>query len=182
MMEAYRKVWRDGFAPQLSDAELKALLVGIESDDPALVQGRTTVPIPLLAVDSWDLEGGDAIVYAAWKVGLVSLVGEGAELFGKRCAETDLLLGELTACRFWNNFWDDTSRGEAFAELAAEVRREIFRRKLRGIIKEDAIDRWLDTVNPNPTFGGRAPADLIRANEMGPLEQMLYQIESGVAS
>lgn len=180
-MEAYRKVWRDGFAPQLSDAELKALLVGIESDDPALVQGRTTVPIPLLAVDSWDLEGGDAIVYAAWKVGLVSLVGEGAELFGKRCAETDLLLGELTACRFWNNFWDDTSRGEAFAELAAEVRRESFLRKLRPNFKVPAsADAWLD--RPNPAFGGRAPADLVRANEMEPLERMIYQLESGVAS
>lgn len=179
-MEAFRKVWRDGFAPQLSDAELDALLGGIESDDPALVQGRTTVPIPLLAVDSWDLEGGDAIVYAAWKAGLVSLVGEGAELFGKRCAETDLLLGESTACRFWNGFWDDTPRNEAFAELAAEVRRERFRRVLGTLIKPDAIDGWLD--RENPAFGGRTPSSLIRANETEPLQRLLYQMEAGAAS
>lgn len=42
----WRKCFRDGFAPQLSADELDALAVACETDDPRLVQGCTTFPLP----------------------------------------------------------------------------------------------------------------------------------------
>lgn len=181
-MESWKLVWRSGFAPVLSDAALAALRTGLEADDPRIVQGCTTTPPPLMCVQDWAVEAACPLGYAGWHGDDLTTVGETEEHFAKCCFEADQRLGEPAACRWWLNWWDDTPRNEAFREMAAEVRREIFRRRLAGVIREDAIDRWLDTVNPNPTFGGRAPADLIRANEMEPLEQMIYQIESGVAS
>ena len=46
-MESWRKVWREGLAPLLSDNSLRALRRALVEDDPRLIQGATTTPPPL---------------------------------------------------------------------------------------------------------------------------------------
>lgn len=127
--ESWRVVFRDGLAPQLSDNALAALERGLAEDDPTLMQGCTTTPPPLMAVQDWPVAGGDFIAYAGWKgEGLVT-VGETEEFFAKSCFEIDQRLGEPAACRWFLNWGDNTPRPEAFSALLGEVRREIAKRK-----------------------------------------------------
>jgi hypothetical protein len=53
---AWRRVWREGIAPQLSLADLHALRLALERDDPALIQGATVEPIPLPQFDDHPVE------------------------------------------------------------------------------------------------------------------------------
>lgn len=46
-MEKWRRVWREGIRPQLTEAMLRKLRTALENDDSRLVQGKTTVPEPL---------------------------------------------------------------------------------------------------------------------------------------
>lgn len=121
-MHGWREVWHRGFAPLLSAAELAALAAGLEADDPALIQGATTSPPPLMRVQDWPLEGADAIGYARWKAGGADTVGEAEEFFARSCFECDQLLGEPGGCRWFLNFWDEAPRAELFAEMLTEVR------------------------------------------------------------
>lgn len=133
-----------------------------------------------MCVQDWPVEGCCALGYGGWQGDGLTTVGEVEEHFAKCCFEADQKLGEAAACRWFLNWFDDTPRKECFAELAAEVRRERFRRVLGTLIKPDAIDGWLD--RENPAFGGRTPSSLIRANETEPLQRLLYQMEAGAAS
>lgn len=121
-MESWRKVWRDGFAPGMSVAALEVLLVGLEKNDPAILQGATTSPPPLMCVQDWPVEGADAIGFAGWKGENLSTVGEVEEYFAKMCFEADQRLDEPAACRWFLNWFDDTPRLEAFASLAEEIK------------------------------------------------------------
>ena len=161
-MESWRVVWRSGFAPLFSESALRALQKGLESDDPRLAQGCTTTPPPLLCVSDWAVEACCALGYGGWQGDGLTTVGEVEEHFAKCCFEADQRLGEAAACRWFLNWFDDTPRHEVFRELAAEVRRELYRRELRDFIREDALDAWLDA--PNPAFGGRTPSALLRTN------------------
>lgn len=93
-MESWRMVWRDGMVPSLSTAGLVALRDALVNDDPALVQGRTTVPLPLMCVRDWPCDGADAIGYAGWKGDGLMTVGEVEEHFANCCFEADRLIGE----------------------------------------------------------------------------------------
>lgn len=121
-MESWRKVWRDGFAPAMSIEALEVLLVGLEKNDPAIVQGATTRPPPLMCVQDWPVEAADAIGFAGWKGESLSTVGEVEEYSAKMCFEADQRLGQPAACRWFLNFWDDTPRGEVFKLLAEEIK------------------------------------------------------------
>lgn len=132
MLESWRQVWRDGFAPILPLDGLEALAVALREDDKRLVQGCTTTPPPLLCVQDWPIEAGDCFAY----MGAVTLggfgkatVGECEEFFAKCCHEADQLLGEPAACRTFLNFWDDCPRQEASKLLLEEVERTISSRK-----------------------------------------------------
>lgn len=120
-MESWRTVWREGFAPVLPTRCLEALRVGLESDDPRLVQRCTITPPPLMCVQDWPVEAADAIAYAGWQgEGLVT-VGEVQEFFARACFEADQRLKEAAACRWFLNWFDDTPRDELRRELLAEV-------------------------------------------------------------
>lgn len=129
-MESWKKVWRDGFAPQLSDQALAALRVALEADDARLIQGATTSPPPLQCVQDWPVEAGCVLGFC----GVVenggfatkespngATVAQAEEFFAKACFETDQRLGEPAACRYFLNFWDETPRDEARRLLVAEV-------------------------------------------------------------
>ena len=128
MMESWRTVWREGFAKVTPLAGLLVLKELLEKDDPKLLQGTTTKPPPLMCVQDWPVEGCDAIS----ATGLtpersfgVATVGEIEEHFADMCFEADRLLCESAACRWFLNWWDDTPRGTAIAELLAEVEKAI---------------------------------------------------------
>jgi hypothetical protein len=128
-MEAWRKVWREGFAPQLSTDGLEALRKALEADDPSLIQRATTSPPPLACVTDWPVEGACAVAYGIWKGGGTGLVGDVEEAFAKACFNCDEALDETAGCRWFLNFFDDTPRDEVRRLLVPEVVRELNRRR-----------------------------------------------------
>lgn len=131
-MESWRRVWREGMAPQLSLESLNALQVALQNDDPRLLQGATTSPPPLACVQDWPVEAACVLGYC----GVVenggwgeAAVFEAEEFFAKRCFDCDQLLGEPAACRHFLNWFDDSPRDECRRELLAEVIREISHRE-----------------------------------------------------
>jgi DNA-binding transcriptional regulator YiaG len=57
---------------------------------------------------------------------------------------------------------------------------ERFQAKLAEVIQPEAIPRWLDT--PNDAFGGLKPLEVIERGEIDRLWQMIFYLESGIAS
>ena len=120
-MESWRKVWRDGLAPQLSTTGLQALEQGLRDDDPRLIQGATTSPPPLQCVEDWPVESCCVLGYCGWQGDGLQTVGEIEEMFAQLCFEADQVLGEPAACRWFLNWYDEVSRDEMRQELLAEV-------------------------------------------------------------
>jgi hypothetical protein len=128
MIESWRKVFRDGIAPQLSTAALEALRQALATDDPRLLQGATTAPPPLQTVQDWPVEGACPLGYCGWKGAGLTTVGEVEEFFADVCHAADQQLGEPAAIRYFTNFWDDSPRHFARLLLLAEVEGELSRR------------------------------------------------------
>jgi hypothetical protein len=120
-MESWRKVWREGFAPVLSTTGLLALRRALIKDDKRLIQGHTTSPPPLMCVQDWPVEAACALGFCGWQGEGLETVGEVEEFFARSCFEVDQILGEPADCRHFLNYWDDTPRGEARAELIFEI-------------------------------------------------------------
>lgn len=119
-MESWRKVFRDGFAPQISTEGLEALREALETDDPRLLQGETTQPAPMAHYRDWPTEAACAITFTGWH-GKEFTVIEAHEYFAELCFHADQLIGEYAACRYFLNFWDEVPREQACRELLAEV-------------------------------------------------------------
>lgn len=120
-MESWRKVWRDGFAPQLSTRGLAVLQLALVNDDPRLIQGATTSPPPLQCVGDWPVEGCCALGYCGWQTEGLESVADVEEDFARLCFEADQLLGEPAACRYFLNWYDEVPRAEMRSELLAEI-------------------------------------------------------------
>jgi hypothetical protein len=121
-METWRKVWREGFAPEMSDAALVALRIGLSDDDDRLVQGATCVPPPLACVQDWPCEGACGIGYAGWKSGPnCERVRDVEEYFARLCFRADKRIGEPAGCRWFLNWFDDTPREEMRQTLIGEI-------------------------------------------------------------
>ena len=131
-MESWRKVWREGIAPQLSTAGLEALQQALVRDDERLLQGSTTTPPPLQCMQECPVEGACGVGYCAWQGDGLETVGEVEEYFARRCFEADQRLGEPAAVRYFLNWFDDTPRDEMRRELLAEVNRTLAERFLPG--------------------------------------------------
>src|SRR5215203_7259553 len=131
-MESWRKVWRDGLAPVLSTAGLKALRKALAKDDARLTQGSTTTPPPLQCVLDWPCEGACVVGYAGWQGDGLETVGEVEEFFARCCFEADNRLGEPAAVRYFLNWYDDTPRDEMRKQLLAEVERALADRFVPG--------------------------------------------------
>ncbi|MCC6417955.1 MAG: hypothetical protein IT429_06855 [Gemmataceae bacterium] len=127
-MEAWRKVWREGVAPQLSTAGLDALQLALATDDGRLLQGATTTPPPLQCVQDWAVEAACAVGFCGWQGDGLETVAEVEEFFARVCFEADQLLGEPAACRWFLNWFDEAPRDEMRRELAAEVARVLAQR------------------------------------------------------
>ena len=128
MIDSWRKVWREGLAPQLSTAALRALRQGLVNDDPRLLQGATTSPPPLQCVQDWGVEAACALGYCGWQGEGLQTVEEVESYFARMCFEADQRLGESAMVRWFLNWFDDTPRPEMRGQLLIEVNRELDRR------------------------------------------------------
>ncbi len=127
-MESWRKVWREGMAPQLSPAGLEALRRALMTDDARLLQGATTTPPPLQCVQDWPVEAACVLGYCGWQGEGLETVAEVEEFFARACFEADQRLGEPAACRWFLNWYDETPREEMRRLLLAEVNRSLAQR------------------------------------------------------
>lgn len=125
-MEAWRHVWREGFVPGFTTAQLQALHDALETDAPYLQQGGTTLPPPLMSVWDWPCEAACAIGVAGWKGDELTTVGKVEEYFARCCFDADQRLGEPAACRWFLNWFDDTPRAEMVPQLLDEVKLKLF--------------------------------------------------------
>ena len=122
-MEIWRMAWRKGVAPLLSRDELSCLAAALSADDPRLIQGATTHPLPLDACDRprRAVEAACPLGYCGWQTGDLLCVSEVEEYFAAICYEIDLRLGERGGCRWFLNFVDETPRPQMLRELLREV-------------------------------------------------------------
>jgi hypothetical protein len=120
-MTAAEKVFKEGFAPNLSNLELTHLLKALTDDNERLIQGGTTKPPPLMCVQNWPVEAACAISFMGWRSGLET-VGEVEEYFAKKCFEADQILGEPAACRWFLNWYDDFPREVVFHDLKSWIK------------------------------------------------------------
>jgi len=124
-MESWRKVWREGMAPQLSPAGLEALRRALMNDDVRLLQGATTTPPPLQCVQDWPVEAACVLGFCGWQGEGLETVAQVEEFFARACFEADQRLGEPAACRWFLNWYDETPREEMRRQLMAEVNRTL---------------------------------------------------------
>lgn len=119
--ELWQKTFEDGFCPFLNDQQLKALEKALETDDPSLLQCRTTSPSPA----SWNydncVEGACAISYCGWQGSGLKKVGEVEVFFAQLCYACDMALGEQAACKYFLNWFDDLPRERMRPALLASV-------------------------------------------------------------
>ncbi len=120
-MEKWRRVWREGFVPNFSEAGLCALLSGLINNDGRLLQGLSFAPPPLAEWSECAVEGACAISYTGWRGEGRETIGELEQYFNEICERADAVFSEPAACRFFFNWYDDTPREVMRRELLAEV-------------------------------------------------------------
>lgn len=128
-MESWRKVWREGIAPQLSDEALEALRLALGRDDARILQGATTTPPPLQCVQDWPVEAACVLGYCGWQGEGLETVAEVEQFFAATCFEADRRLGEPAAVRWFLNWYDETPRDDMRRQLLAEVNHVLARRR-----------------------------------------------------
>ncbi len=76
----------------------------------------------------------------------------------------------------------DWESGKPLSEPGLRRIKELdrFRDRLSEIVAADAIPAWLDT--PNEAFGGLKPLEVIERGEIDRLWNMIFYLESGVAT
>ena len=121
-MEKWRRVWREGLAPNLSRAGLLALQSALIRDDPRLLQGVVTSPPPLDTLLDCAVHGTCAISLCGWQGEGLETVGQVEDYFHRICDAADAAFHESAACRYFLNWFDDAPRAEMRRELLAEVK------------------------------------------------------------
>ncbi len=120
-MESWRKVWREGFAPIIGEVGLRALAEALRSDDPALIQGSTSNPLPLMCNSQLPVNAACVVGLCGWRGEGIETVEDVDHYFAEKCFEADQRLGEPGGCRWLLNWIDDTPREEMRKELLPEV-------------------------------------------------------------
>lgn len=116
MLNKWVRDWRESYLPQLSKAELEALLKGLIEDDPALIQGNTALP---LHTSSDKIEAGCALCYAIWRGRKVNSLVYVERAFNEMlCYNADTLLPEQS----FLNWFDFTPRDMMRSELISEIK------------------------------------------------------------
>jgi hypothetical protein len=134
-------VFREGLAPQLTDADLHLLRGALAQDDPALIQGSASIPPPLECLADWDIEGADLLGWVGWRSRGLRTVGEVEEFAWQTCLAIDSRLGEPGGVKHLLRWYDWTARAEVRRELLAEVDRELALRLVRDAGTRNHTDR-----------------------------------------
>src|SRR5262249_27538517 len=92
------------------------------NDDPRLVQGATTEPMPIALFSSEPIEGACAVGYCLWQGQRIDRVAALDLAFRRLCASADDLLDEPLSIAFLNWF-DEPPREEMGRALRAELDR-----------------------------------------------------------
>jgi hypothetical protein len=120
-MNRWQRVWKFGIAPLLSPNALRALATALRDDDPRLVQGTTTEPMPLAIFADAPVEGACAIGFALWQGHGLDRVGTLHLAFRRLCCSADDLLDEALASSAFIHWFDDAPRSEMRRQLLAEI-------------------------------------------------------------
>jgi hypothetical protein len=120
-VEDWRRVWRNGVVPQLTNEGLESLRDALLRDDGSILQGATTRPPPLQCVQDWAVEAACGLSWVGWKVLGLSTVGEVEEWFARTCYEADKRLGEPAGIHHFLTWFDRTYREEMRKLLAKEI-------------------------------------------------------------
>ena len=123
-MNTWQRVWRVGIAPLLSPTALSALAAALRSDDPRLVQGATTDPMPIAIFASLPVEGACAVSFGLWQGHGLDRVGTLHQAFRRLCRSADDLLDESLATTAFINWFDETPRDEMRQLLLAEIEQQ----------------------------------------------------------
>jgi hypothetical protein len=126
----WQKVVRDGIAPLLSTAALEALEDALSRNDPRLIQGDTTSPMPEPRLADYPCEAACALGYAGWISDGLQTVGEVEEFFVRMVLAIYARLGGPGFCQPFFAWFDDTPRRTMRKLLVGEVRRVLARRRL----------------------------------------------------
>lgn len=126
-MDLWRKVFRQGFAPQLPTEALRSLRQALADDDRRLLQLATTDLPPLRAYEDEPVGQACAVGFCGL-IGGLKLNGEVNRFFDAVCAECDRLLEEPAISRHFLNYWDYTPRPDMRREVGAEIDLELERR------------------------------------------------------
>ena len=128
-MERWRKVWRDGLAPQLSAAGLEALHRALLENDGRLLQEATTSPPALDVMADCEVEAACPLCYCAWQSAGRATIAEAVQEFDRVCRAADAALGEPAGCRWFLDWFDLTPRAQVRRLLAPEVERVLAERR-----------------------------------------------------
>ncbi len=128
-MTPWRRVFREGIAPQLPLAALEALRRGLLKNDPRLRKGST--------VEAGGSMGGQiiqacAIGYGGWQGVHLETPAEIEEFFVEVCSRANAALEDLAACDSFISWFDNNPRERVFPLLLAEVNRAIAVRTSQG--------------------------------------------------
>ena len=127
-LEPWRLAWRQGIAPQLSEDALMALEAALASDNPAIIQGATFDPPPLLCFRDWPVQAACPIGYAIWQGDSIRNVHEVEEAFIAMSLACNKLVGTGGFSAFLS--WvDDSPRKLMRRELAEEVQQTLIQRQ-----------------------------------------------------
>lgn len=118
-MEPWRRVFRDGIAPQLPLPALEALRAGLLHNDPRLRPGLT------IDAGGFGVVQACAIGYGAWKGVGLRTPAEVECFFNDVCNRADELLGRPGACAPFITWFDGHRREFVFPLLLTEVNRAI---------------------------------------------------------
>ena len=120
-MNGWKRAWRSGIAPLLTHDGLMALKAALETDDPRLVQGTTTEPLPIALFSDEAVAGACAVGFCLWQSGGADRVGALHAAFRRLCASADDLLDEALGTIAFLNWFDETPRDDMRRELLAEI-------------------------------------------------------------
>lgn len=120
-MEPWKRVWRNAVSKLISLQGLEALRHALIVDDSRLLQGATTSPPPLQAVQNWPVEAACVIGYCGWQSEHLESVADVEEYFAQKCFDIDNMLNEYAGCRWFLNWFDETPRNEMRHLLLEEV-------------------------------------------------------------
>lgn len=127
MIRDWRKVWREGIAPQMETTGLHELKVALGLDLDELIQGSAileeTGQDPLAPIT-----GCNPVVYPFWLCGHCATIDQGWARFTEVSFQADQNLATLGCMATFLKFWDENERSLAFSELQSEVE-EILRHR-----------------------------------------------------